>query len=183
MSQVAGFLADLPSRGHFTRTKPGPTFLSPATPYIASHDTDPPASQVIKSDPTSILVRALQSRKEEAKRKQGGKAAADKGKRQLDDGPDAPGRGAKRAHEGAEGAGPSASRAAGGSPLFQPSTVTPVGGLPSPSEAKFSRLALQAWTLRQLQTLLKAWALPSSGKKDDLVARILRAQAAAGDGG
>lgn len=62
-------------RGHFTRTKPGPTFLSPATPYIASHDTDPPASQVIKSDPTSILVRALQSRKEEAKRKQGGKAA------------------------------------------------------------------------------------------------------------
>lgn len=61
--------------------------------------------------------------------------------------------------------------------------MTPVGGLPSPSEAKFSRLALQAWTLRQLQTLLKAWALPSSGKKDDLVARILRAQAAAGDGG
>lgn len=49
--------------------QPGAAFTAPPAPYIAAHDTTP--QQIVQTDPTSILIRALQSRKakEEAKRK------------------------------------------------------------------------------------------------------------------
>lgn len=52
--------------------QPGSLFAAPPVAYVADHDTAPPEDQVIKTDPTSILIRALQNRKakEEAKKVQ-----------------------------------------------------------------------------------------------------------------
>lgn len=58
-------------RGTLTSVQPGSAFTAPPVQYVAAHDTAPPEHQVVKTDSTSILIRALQNRKakEEAKRK------------------------------------------------------------------------------------------------------------------
>jgi hypothetical protein len=50
--------------------QPGAAFSPPPSVYIADHDTAP--QQVVRNDPTNILIRTLQNKraKEEAKRKQ-----------------------------------------------------------------------------------------------------------------
>lgn len=93
--------------------------------------------------------------------------AADKGKRPADVG-DA-GRAAKR--PATDGAGPSGT-GAGASAAGQPP------GGPAPSESSYTRMALQARTIKDLQNMLRGWGLPISGKKEDLVSRILDRQAA-----
>ncbi|GAB4820663.1 hypothetical protein N2152v2_007709 [Parachlorella kessleri] len=156
---LASLLGNLPSRGTLTCIQPGAAFTAPPTPYIAAHDTAPPENQVVRTDPTSILIRALQSRKakEDAKKKA---KAADKGKRPIEDGGEV-GRASKRA---ADGAGPSNAAAVAG-----PS-------VPAPSEAQFTKLGLQAKTIKDLQIVLKAWNLATGGKKEDLINRILDKQ-------
>ncbi len=84
---------------------------------------------------------------------------ADKGKRPVEDGE--AGRPSKRA---ADGAGPSHA-ATGAGP-----------SVPPPSQGNFTKLGLQAKTIKDLQNVLKAWNLPVSGKKEDLVNRILDQQ-------
>lgn len=56
--------------------QPGAAFQVAPTPYIADHDTTP--QQVVRMDPTNILIRTLQNKraKEEAKRKQAKAAGA-----------------------------------------------------------------------------------------------------------
>lgn len=49
----------------------------------------------------------------------------------------------------------------------------------SPRSSQFTRVALAARTIRDMQVILKAWALPVSGKKDDLINRILETQRSA----
>lgn len=96
-------------------------------------------------------------------------APADKGKRPVEEG-DA-GRPAKRPAGGSDaGAGPSS--AAGGAG----------GGVPDPASANFARLGLVQKTIKDLQNVLKAWNLPVSGKKDDLIQRILDHQRSARGG-
>jgi hypothetical protein len=51
--------------------------------------------------------------------------------------------------------------------------------VPDPSSSNFSRLVLVAKTIKDLQNVLKAWNLPVSGKKDDLIQRILDHQSGA----
>lgn len=163
---LAGFLDNLPSRGTLVAVQPGAAFSAPPALYIADHDTAP--QQVVKNDTTSHLVRTLQNKKlkEEAKRK--GKAA-DKGKRPVEEGEG--GRPAKRPAAGDGGPGPS--NAAGGS-----------GGasVPDPATSSFNRLGLLSRTIKELQHVLKAWNLTVSGKKDDLIQRILDHQRSAHSG-
>lgn len=47
------------------------------------------------------------------------------------------------------------------------------GSVPDPASAGFTRLGLVQKTIKDLQNVLKAWNLPVSGKKDDLIQRIL----------
>ena len=49
--------------------QPGAAFTAPPPVYIADHDTAP--QQVVRNDPTSVLIRTLQNKKakEEAKRR------------------------------------------------------------------------------------------------------------------
>ncbi|PRW56014.1 SAP domain-containing [Chlorella sorokiniana] len=161
------FLENLPSRGTLVAVQPGAAFTAPPPAYIADHDTAP--QQVVKNDQTSVLIRTLQNKKakEEAKRKQ--TKAADKGKRPAaaaaDDG-EGGGRASKRPAAAAAGDGAGPSGAAGSS-------------VPDPGQSSFTRLGLVQKTIKELQNVLKAWNLPVSGKKDDLIQRILDHQKSA----
>ena len=88
------------------------------------------------------------------------------------------GRAAKRpaaaAAAGGEGTGPSGASVGGGG-----GAGAGVGSVPDPSSSNFSRLGLVAKTIKDLQNVLKAWNLPVSGKKDDLIQRILDHQSGA----
>jgi hypothetical protein len=114
--------------------------------------------------------------------------AADKGKRPAEEA-DAGGAGSSRAKRTtaavaetgpsttAAGAGTSATAAAGPS---RSGSVVGDGVSPlvlPPNETSFTRLGLQAKTIKELQVILKGWGLPVSGKKDDLITRLLEHQA------
>ncbi|KAL4443058.1 hypothetical protein ABPG77_008549 [Micractinium sp. CCAP 211/92] len=168
---MAGFLENLPSRGTLVAVQPGAAFCAPPVLYIADHDTAP--QQVVKNDTTSHLVRTLQNKKmkEEAKRKHS--RTADKGKRPVEEADG--GRPAKRpAGGGDSGAGPSSAAGSGAGGAGS--------GVPDAASASFTRLGLVQKTIKDLQNVLKAWNLPVSGKKDDLIQRILDHQRSARGG-
>jgi hypothetical protein len=157
MAALAGILGDLPSRGLLTAVRPGAAFSGHPAAYLAAHDTAP--LSVIHTDPSSTLAKTLASRRDaEAKRKLA-QVAADRGKRAAEGG--AAGRAPKRAAAGASpsggGAGPSGSGGAG----------------PSAPPAAPDAAVLRGKTVKELQELLKARGLPTSGRKDDLVARLV----------
>eukprot|EP01114_Cavostelium_apophysatum_P008186 TRINITY_DN2050_c0_g2_i5.p1 TRINITY_DN2050_c0_g2~~TRINITY_DN2050_c0_g2_i5.p1 ORF type:complete len:179 (+),score=31.97 TRINITY_DN2050_c0_g2_i5:19-555(+) len=52
------FLANLPNKGNFVRITEAPVKHDVA-PYVCTHNTDPPESQIITTDPTNILIRNL----------------------------------------------------------------------------------------------------------------------------
>ena len=139
--------------------------------YIADHSTAPPQDQVVKTDPSSLLIKTLQKQvPRDATKKKAGRAAADKGKRPAD-APAEPGNAAKRG-PGASGASPSTASG--------PSTSAGAGpSIPQPASADYNRLRLQSKTVKDLQAILKAWGLPISGKKEDLIDRIMEKQEAA----
>jgi hypothetical protein len=155
-------------RGLLTSVQPGSAFVSAPVPYIAAHNTAPPPEQVVKTDPTSLLIKSLQSRKakEEAPKKKTARQPADKGKRPAEAAAD--GEASKPAKKGpgadASGAGPSNAAAQAG-----PST------LPA-NETEYTVQLLSKKTIKDLQTILKAWSLPISGKKEELVKRIFEEQ-------
>lgn len=140
--------------------QPGSVFCSLPTVYIADHDTTP--KQVVTTDNSSMLIKALQWRKTESKTK--------KGKRQAETEagePSAAPPSRRGAAQTEDVAGPSAP------PV---NTAATTSGIPPVCQANYSRIGLQSRTIKELQGILKAWALPVSGKKDDLVNRILERQ-------
>jgi hypothetical protein len=155
-------------RGWLTSVQPGSAFVSAPVPYIAAHNTAPPPNQVVKTDPTSLLIKSLQSRKakEEAPKKKTSRQPADKGKRPAEGA--AAGEGSKPAKKGpaadASGAGPSNASAQAGTSI-----------LPA-NETSYTLELLLKKTIKDLQAILKAWSLPISGKKDDLASRIFDKQ-------
>ena len=95
---------------------------------------------------------------------------ADKGKRPVEEADG--GRPSKRPAGGDGGAGPSGSGACGAA----------AAGVPDAAAASYTRLTLHQRTIKELQNVLKAWGLPVSGKKDDLVQRVLDHQKSARGG-
>lgn len=137
------FLADLPSRGNFTRAA---CVTAAAVPvYLCDHDTRPPDDQVIKTDSTNILIRALSLKK---LRDEAAKAKEAKGK----------------AAEESKG-----KRVAEGSADFHPNKKqnTVEGG-----GSKYSDKELQSMTVEKLKVLLKVLGASVKGKKDELIARV-----------
>eukprot|EP00890_Picochlorum_soloecismus_P006816 jgi/Picsp_1/95/NSC_00095-R1_sap domain-containing protein len=152
----ANLLVNLPSRGLLTGVQAGAVFYSAPASYIAMHDTSPPSSQVVKTDPSSLLIKSLQARK-------GKKAVAKrdaKGKRSAEQ--DASGRVVtkKSAVEGsASGSRPSA----GGQEQQQ--------GDEGAGQQR-NRSELEAKTVKELQSILQSMNLPVSGRKGALVDRL-----------
>lgn len=144
-------------------------------------------------------MRSLQSRKPQPENNRKKQTAKDKGKRPADSDLPSSSRAQKRgpatktANEDATvakknnkttttTAGVTATDAAAPGPSktskAAPSCTSNRGsvGIPEPSQSSYSKLGLQTKTIKELQGILKAWGLPVSGKKDDLVMRILDQQ-------
>jgi hypothetical protein len=181
--------------------QPGAVFSSAPIIYVAHHDTAPPPSQIVKTDPTSTLIRSLQSRKPQAESSRKKQAAKDKdkGKRPADSDLPSSSRAQKRgsgatktttdatvANNNRTTAGgtaldstaPGPSRASKAVPSSTTNTTNNINnrgsvGIPEPSRGNYSKLGLQTKTIKELQGILKAWGLAVSGKKDDLAMRIL----------
>eukprot|EP00249_Psilotum_nudum_P011209 c23029_g1_i1 orf=198-692(+) len=148
------FLTDLPSRGYFSSSAVLPSSPGALRVYICDHDTSPPDEQLIKTDPTNILIRSLTLKK--AKRdlttKEKGKSPVDsaKGKRPADVIPDE--NLSKKVNAGS-------------------------GSANSRKDCGPNRLSdkdIQRCTVEKLRTLLKERGLPLKGKKEELIARLKR---------
>lgn len=159
-------------RGLLTDVQPGAVFSSPPAVYVADHNTAPPPDQIIKLDPTGALVRSLQSRKA---REGAGKRATkiDKGKRPAEDPP-----ATTEGQNSAKRPGLAVSSGALG-PSSSARAEPPSSSLPGPAQSEFASGQLKNKTIKDLQAILRAWGLPVSGKKDDLISRLLEKQTAA----
>lgn len=149
-------LLDLPSRGYFSSSTASAALSAPVglRLYVCDHETSPPDEQIIKTDPTNILIRSLTIKKAKGdlKAKEKPKSGADssKGKRPAERATDDKSL-AKRANTGS---GTSSSRKEG-------------GGASSLSEKD-----IQGCTVEKLRSMLKERNLPRTGKKEELIARL-----------
>jgi hypothetical protein len=142
---MSGLLDNLPSSGTCTAARPGSH--GGLAPYVAAHDTAPPAEQVIGTDSTNLLIRTLTLKKEREERARKEAEGAGKGKRK-----EAEGGGAGGAGGGAGGSGaPAAKRAA-------PDEGGEGGGVTT-------RAAARGFDVKQLKAALQKRGLPVSGNK------------------
>eukprot|EP00897_Mesotaenium_endlicherianum_P009533 jgi/Mesen1/8608/ME000050S08025 len=142
------WLANLPSQGNFTKSASVTSSTLPV--YICDHDTAPPEDQVIKTDATNILIRALTLKKA---REHSKAAPADtKGKRAADGPTEEQPLGVKRSKAGVHGRSAGGSSTAGGS-------------------GKVSERELSGMTVDKLKLHLRERGLSTRGKKEELVAR------------
>eukprot|EP00898_Chlorokybus_atmophyticus_P006036 jgi/Chlat1/6433/Chrsp45S06047 len=144
------FLEGLPSQGNFTQW--AGVLNVPAKTYLCEHNTTPPESGRITTDQTNILIRALTLKQ--------AKDASSKEKRPAEASDAAPA--AKRHNSGRGRGGAEASGSKGGA-----------SGSGSTSHTERTLLAK---TVEQLKILLREKGLGRSGKKEELVARLLQAQ-------
>ncbi|EHA8589805.1 hypothetical protein COCNU_scaffold012479G000010 [Cocos nucifera] len=120
--------------------------------YVCDHDTSPPEDQVIKTNTTNILIRALQLSKQRSESKDvNAKAPAESS------------RGKRSAFRAYDGRNP-AKRANTGS-------VSGISGQEG-SSIGVPEKALQSLTVERLRALLKERGLSLRGKKDELIARL-----------
>ncbi|CAN8264521.1 unnamed protein product [Cochlearia groenlandica] len=143
------FLSDLPSRGFLSSTV---VSSNPASlrVYICEHDTSPPRGQHIKTDQQNILIRSLMLKKQK------GESSSKDSKGTSEDGPK------KRAANRALDDRTSVKRAANASRQEGSSSHT--------GERDF-----QSMTVEKLRALLREKALPTKGRKDELISRLKNA--------
>lgn len=141
-------LLNLPSRGTFLSANAGVVICQRPEQYVCTHNTAPPSNQIIINDPNESLAAWYK------KGQPCGKDAA-KGKR------------------------PGPTPASGETPAAkkQHTVGPPVVGSSTPQGTSalvhFSQEELKAKTVRELTEILKARGLPTSGKKDELIRRVV----------
>ncbi|THU54205.1 hypothetical protein C4D60_Mb10t22590 [Musa balbisiana] len=143
------YLAGLPSRGLFSSavlSNPGGIRV-----YVCDHETAPPEGQVIKTNSTNILIRALQINKQKSDAKDViAKSAADSNTVK---------RSAVRTSERR-------------SPPKKTKTSSASTSHRGSSSSELSEKKLQTMTVERLRALLKERGLSPKGKKDELIARL-----------
>ncbi|CAL9057894.1 unnamed protein product [Musa banksii] len=144
------YLAGLPSRGLFSSavlsSNPGGIRV-----YVCDHETAPPEGQVIKTNSTNILIRALQINKQKSDAKDViAKSAADSSTVK---------RSAVRTLERR-------------SPPKKMKTSSASTSHRGSCSSELSEKKLQTMTVERLRALLKERGLSPKGKKDELIARL-----------
>eukprot|EP00245_Coleochaete_scutata_P002527 TRINITY_DN1338_c0_g1_i3.p1 TRINITY_DN1338_c0_g1~~TRINITY_DN1338_c0_g1_i3.p1 ORF type:complete len:153 (+),score=34.06 TRINITY_DN1338_c0_g1_i3:208-666(+) len=145
------FLSNLPSYGNLVRSA---TVQGHLRTYIPYGDTDPPEDQVVKTDPTNILIRSLALKNKEERRAKESRGGSETGK-------------GKRVAESTPEQRPAAKR------LDVRSADTTDGG--AQSFASVRAEDLNNMTVDKLKLFLKSKGLPVKGKKEELLARAKRA--------
>lgn len=146
------YLADLPCRGFFSAPANPPSNPDGLRVYICDHDTAPPEDQLIRTDPTNILIRSLTLKKAKAEpkmrdSKRKGVAENVKGKR-------------------------SAERLVDDKLTVKKSNNATVSSQKEGGSSCLPESDLQCCTVDKLRFLLKERGLPTKGKKDELIARL-----------
>ncbi|WOK96628.1 hypothetical protein Cni_G05335 [Canna indica] len=144
------YLSGLPSRGLFSSPVLSSN-LGGIRVYLCDHDTAPPEGQLIKTNTTNILIRALQNNKQKGDLKD----LLSKSATGIATG--------KRSVRTAEGKPP---------PKKAKSTSASTSNHRGSSSNGFSENTLQTMTVERLRALLKDRGLPTRGKKDELIARL-----------
>ncbi|KAL5724812.1 hypothetical protein ACHQM5_008026 [Ranunculus cassubicifolius] len=154
-SGASKYLNDLPSRGLFTSSTISSSNPGGIRVYVCQHDkTAPPEEQVIKTNATNILIRALKLKKgkgDSIPKDAKGKTTPTSGK-------------GKRAAESP----------ADGKVAVKRANTTP-NSRASKEEGSSSQTPekeFQCYTVERLRAALKIRGLPTKGKKDDLIARL-----------
>ncbi|XP_008790780.2 uncharacterized protein LOC103707867 isoform X2 [Phoenix dactylifera] len=145
------YLADLPSRGLFSNTIPSSN-LGGIRVYVCDHDTTPPDEQLIKTNTTNILIRALQINKQKSDSKDAATKATSESKK-----------GKRSAERTSEGRTPS-KRAK--------TNIAPGSTHQEGTSSGFSWRMLHTMTVERLRALLKERGLSPRGKKDELITRL-----------
>ncbi|KAK1271718.1 hypothetical protein QJS04_geneDACA012637 [Acorus gramineus] len=148
------YLRGLPSRGLFSSTvissNPGSMRV-----WVCEHDTSPPEDQIIKTNTTNILIRALQLSKQRGDPSE---------KKDVKTRSTVEGNKNKRSSERTSDVSTTAKRAK----MTNESASTRLGESSSgPSEIDF-----QGLTVERLRALLKERSLSVRGRKDELIARL-----------
>jgi hypothetical protein len=162
MAGAAQYLQNLPSRGFFSQ--PSST-MGAMKVYICQHDTAPPDEQLIKTDSTNILIRALTLKKEKGRTEQ--KSKDNKGKVAA----------AAATPEEGNGKRP-AERQPDDKPASKRANISN-GSTPERKDGASIRLSgknLQVCTVQQLKAMLKEMNLPLKGNKEELIARLVKEQ-------
>ncbi|KAK3265992.1 hypothetical protein CYMTET_25361 [Cymbomonas tetramitiformis] len=121
--------------------------------YICEHDI--PAETVVTSDPTNLLIRALKPDKGDQTKSMAEINSDSRGKRSAESAP--------------EGAVPSKKYAIGSSSF--------VGAQGARQETRaYTESDFAKMTVEQLKNVLKEKRLPTKGKKDELIKKILQYQ-------
>ncbi|KAG0583750.1 hypothetical protein M758_3G159700 [Ceratodon purpureus] len=155
MAGAAAFLSNLPSRGCFSQQ---PTSTSgQLTTYICQHDTAPPEEQLIKTDSTNILIRALTLGKKKGKVEPKSATKDNKGKVPV--------------VEESKGKRP-AERVAEEKPVAKRANIGS-GSAPEGGSSRLMEKDLQTLTVQKLKAMLKEKGLPLKGIKDELIARLM----------
>lgn len=138
-------------RGFLKHVQAGAVFSGRPVSYIATHDTEPPVGQLVSTDASSLLIRCLQSKKRanDLPGTSTSEAEVRPGKRKAVPGEDQNAEHKRRANDGPSG---------------------------SAVQTVYSMEALLQMTVKELQELLASKNEPVSGKKLDLVHRILDRQ-------
>ncbi|KAK1318634.1 hypothetical protein QJS10_CPB04g00274 [Acorus calamus] len=148
------YLRGLPSRGLFSSTV---TSSNPGSMrvWVCEHDTSPPEDQIIKTNTTNILIRALQLSKQRGDPSE---------KKDVKTRSTVEGNKTKRSSERTSDVSTTAKRAK----MTNESASTRQGESSSgPSEIDF-----QGLTVERLRALLKERSLSVRGRKDELIARL-----------
>ncbi|CAD5184612.1 unnamed protein product [Musa acuminata subsp. malaccensis] len=150
------YLAGLPSRGLFSSavlsSNPGGIRV-----YVCDHETAPPEGQVIKTNSTNILIRALQINKQKSDAKDViAKSAADSSTVKSKEFFFFFSRSAVRTSERRS----------------PPKKMKTSSASTSSCSSELSEKKLQTMTVERLRALLKERGLSPKGKKDELIARL-----------
>eukprot|EP00824_Muranothrix_gubernata_P015840 TRINITY_DN3309_c0_g1_i2.p1 TRINITY_DN3309_c0_g1~~TRINITY_DN3309_c0_g1_i2.p1 ORF type:complete len:187 (+),score=16.44 TRINITY_DN3309_c0_g1_i2:38-562(+) len=154
-------LHDLPSCSDaFLAFEPGTSTPDQPTSYVCAHNTTPPAGHVIVTDHTGILIRVLTRKRDNSTQKEGESPV--RGKRHAVD-PVQPLQPYQQPPHPPEEIETTRTK--------QTSAPSP---LPSPSSCRtdMSPQGIQAMTTNQLREFLRRNSLRTSGRKEELVARI-----------
>lgn len=158
----------------------GGSFTNPPVPYTAQHDTSP--AHVLQTNTSGVLIVTLVKRpKPKMRKSRRNTRPLDKGDEDTEDqedngddndGTDRQAKRAKTSGKATQESPPSAPHQTNTSEEAEPSNAIP----PKPHESHFSTSTLQSKTIKDLQAILKSWGLNISGRKDELITRILSRQ-------
>lgn len=163
----AEWLSGLPSRGHLVNVERGFVKLRAPKPYLCDHDTTPPANQVISSNPSSLVFMELLN----SKRRRAAQAASANNSRKEQETVDK--RQYSHINQGNSCEDPASKRF-----RLSGTAGTSEGCTENSSSSiiNYTVEQLRKRTVSEIRDVLRLRQLPLTGRKEELISRIIEHQ-------